>query len=675
MIKKYLLIIMIMAVAISSIIYFGFKWKQISVSVQRNIDIQSTAYKLEIENEKQKFLLITLPRENRIQTLSLSKKLLHELHRLILDSQDAVLMKHLKKIESELLKKELYKNDITSDLEKITKHIDAVLTNLHQEAFGIVRVILASMAFLVFFGLVVYIREIRGALKSARLQNELQGFVGALNESAIVSKTDLDGNITYANKKFCEISGYTQEELIGKNHNIVRHRDTPSSLFKELWETIESKKIFKTTIKNIDKNGKPYHVDSAIIPMLGTNDEIVEYLALRYDVSELVNARDDAIMAEKAKDEFLSNMSHELRTPLNAINGFSTILKREITDEKHSMYIQNILDSSDNLVVLIGDILDLSKLQSGKFTLDYHDFNMYEKMERFLVRFDAQLELSNLKMKIELDESIDARFHGDWLRISQIVTNLISNALKFTPSGGKISIGCKYEDANVKILVADTGIGMSQEVQAKVFEPFEQADTSTTRRYGGTGLGLSIVLNLVEQMDGSLELNSQEGVGSEFIIALPLAKVLDANNDELQEKDIADKKILNGHILIAEDNKTNQLLIGILVEEFGLSYKMVNDGVEAVGMFGREKFDLVLMDENMPNMNGTQAVKEIHTLYGNDVPIVALTANVMSGDKERFLEAGMDGYVAKPIDEEELYRVVKYFLDKKHKFTEVIYEK
>jgi len=748
-----------MIIAILAIFYSAVKWAKISSNVKAFIHIESIAFQLEIENEKQKLLISNLEIKNNydlivshthelnkvadelissiedtkeptllqlLEELKLKRVVLEDIYKDIkttniqikdslqwlsnfyqqhldqknnpqlfsyifhildkskenqistiqpynINSHDPSydqLKKHLQTlyVASEkliLLKEKLQKNDISTDTGKLTHYLDSSLTEFRKEGMFIVSVLLLSVLFLIFFGMIVYIKEIRLTLSAASLKNELQRFVDALNQSAIVSKSDLEGNITYVNKKFCEISGYTQEELIGKNHNIIRHPDTPSEIFKELWDTIESKKTFKTTIKNLTKDGGYYYVDSVILPLLDLNNEIVEYLAVRYDVTELVKTRDAAILAEKAKGEFLSNMSHELRTPLNAINGFSTILQRELSDEKHLAYIKSILDSSDNLIGLIGDILDLSKLQSGKFVLDYHHFNIQKKMQQFIVRFDAQLKLLELNIVLNIDETTDVTVSGDWLRISQIITNLISNALKFTPMGGEIELRCHYEDGVLKIIVKDNGIGISSEVQSKIFQPFEQADTSTTRKYGGTGLGLSIVFNLVEQMDGEITLDSQEGKGSEFSVKIPLKEVKGSHNDLADDEQTDTREKLHGHLLIAEDNKTNQMLIGIIVEEFGLTYTMANDGVEAVDLFAKERFDLVLMDENMPNMNGTQAVKKIHDLYGTDVPIVALTANVMSGDKEKFLEAGMDAYVAKPIDEGELYKVLKSFLDTK----------
>ncbi len=560
-------------------------------------------------------------------------------------------------------KEELDSNKISFELKEVYSYVNLKLKELRQEADTINGALLLSVVFLIIFGLIIYYKEVMLSNKVLKLKKELRQFVNALNESAIISKADLKGKITYVNDMFCKMSGYTSEELIGHTHSIIRHPDTPKELFKELWQTIKSKKIFRGRIKNLKKDGDFYYVDVVIIPLLDIDGNICEYLAVRYDVTELIQSRDRAIVAEKSKDEFLSNMSHELRTPLNSIDGFTSIMQRAIKDDKYLGYLQNIKDSSDHLLGLINDILDLSKLQSGKFTLDYHSFNFYEKTNLFVKRFDAQLIKADLKLKLDLDLSTKTTIKGDWLRISQIITNLLSNAIKFTPATKEIVLSASYKNNTLKFMLKDSGIGMSKEAQKKIFNPFEQADSSTTKKYGGTGLGLSIVLNLVEQMKGEIKLYSQEGVGSTFSVSIPAQEGKTILKEVEIEKNVKREK-LDAHILIAEDNKTNQILIGLLVDELGLTYKIVNDGNEAVVMFGEEKFDLVLMDENMPNLNGVQAMQKIHSLYGDSVPIVALTANAMSGDEERFLEAGMSGYIPKPIDNEKLYRVIKALLKK-----------
>jgi PAS domain S-box-containing protein len=494
----------------------------------------------------------------------------------------------------------------------------------------------------------------------------LQQFAKALDVTAIVPKTDIYGNIIYVNDKFCELSGYTKDELIGKPHNIVRHPEMDKQIFKELWATIKDKKVYKNTIRNLAKDGSEYIVDSIIIPIIGSDGKIKEYLSVRYFVTELVQKRDEAITAERVKDEFLSNMSHELRSPLNAIKGFSTLLQPRLKDETNAKYLKHISESSDTLMGLINDILDLSKIKSGKFNLDNHDFIPLKNISLFLERFDSQLIQAELNIDIILDKSLKTTLNGDWLRISQIITNLLSNAIKFTTKGKKISFKATYENSQLVIEVIDEGIGMSKEAQNKIFNPYEQAKSSITRDYGGTGLGLSIVLNLVEQMQGDIKLVSKEGEGSSFKIMLPLNSTEQLDNIKYEDKQETKEKLLKGHILVAEDDKTNQILVGAMLKKIGLSYAMADDGAKAVEMFGEAKYDVVMLDENMPNLNGSQAMKQIHEKYGNTIPVVALTADAMSGVKEKYLESGMSGYLSKPIYADELYAVLEPLLKNKN---------
>jgi len=562
------------------------------------------------------------------------------------------------------LHKNLNKASLEKAIQKVIIYSDKKLKKLRNETSNIIKILLGSLFLMFIFAAYIYMREILSFQEMERLKNELQQFVDALNESAIVSKTDLAGRITYVNDKFCEISGYKREELIGENHNVIRHEEMSAEVFKNLWKTIREKKIFKALLKNRKKDGRSYYVESVIVPIMDVNGNIKEYLAVRYDVSEAIKSRDKALMAEKAKGEFLSNMSHELRTPLNAINGFSSILVRLVKDEKHQQYLKNIMQSSDTLIGLINDILDLSKLQSGKFSLNYHDFNFRQKIEVFLGNYSVLLHQSELQFKTNISNSIPVNLNGDWLRISQIFTNLISNAIKFSSKGKNINIDIRYSDGNLIFSVQDYGIGMSKSEQDKIFKPFIQADTSTTRNYGGTGLGLSIVMSLTKQMNGLIILQSKEGEGSKIEITIPLKQVLSEVAQSIDEIELK-RENLKGYVLIAEDNKTNQMLISILMDEFGLTYKIVNDGVEAVDVFGKEKFDLVLMDENMPKMNGIDAMRKIHSMHGTSVPIVALTANAMNGDSKKFIDAGMSAYVPKPINDNELYKVIKSLVMRK----------
>ena len=499
-----------------------------------------------------------------------------------------------------------------------------------------------------------------------KLVKEHEQFAHALDESSIVSKTDVKGRITYVNEKFCEVSGYSRGELLGKSHNIVRHPDMPSAVFEELWKTIASKEIFKALILNKKKNGESYYVDTTIIPILDINDEIAEYIAIRYEVTELVNARDEARLAEMAKDNFLANMSHELRTPLNSIIGFTKMSRRRSKDMQIQKYMDVSLDSSYTLLNLINNILDVSKIQSGKFDIAVHPFELDENLEKLLRTFDPQCSKKSIYYENRIDSIKEVSVIGDWQRISQVITNLISNAVKFTPDNGHIQVEGRYENGVFTCRVSDSGIGLSEEDKKYIFEPFEQADVSTTREYGGTGLGLSISLELAEMMGGDISVESAEGKGSCFTLILPLKESTkedsDKSNRDTYDIESIEEKRLSGRVLVAEDNKTNQMLIKLLLKDLGLTSDIANNGLEAIEMYREGRYDIILMDQNMPKMNGTEAMKKLRHEFADIVPIIALTSNVMIGDKEKFLEAGMDDYLAKPVDETILYAVLKKYL-------------
>lgn len=559
------------------------------------------------------------------------------------------------------LNKMLIKSDINNDLSKLITDLKEEVKSKEKIVSKLMFYLLISALLLFLLGSILYIKEIKARHKADRLKHEMEQFVDALNESAIVSKTDLTGKITYVNDKFCDLTNYTKDELIGNSHNIIRHPKTPKSFFENLWKTIENKKVFKSIIKNRTKDGKTYYVDSVIIPLLNLKGDITEYMSVRYDVTTLVYAKNRAIEAQKAKDEFLSNMSHELRTPLNSIIGFSQLLQKSLLDPKEQAYSNNIYQSSKHLLTLINEILDLSKIQSGKFLLSPYSFNIHKELSPLLSQFKIQTERENITYIMDVDNSTDVFVEGDWMRIAQIINNLLSNAIKFTAKGGSVKFKASYFDNIFSISVKDNGIGMSQEVQDKIFQPFVQADSSTTRNYGGTGLGLSITHELIEAMSGQVNLKSQEDIGTTVNITIPLSKAREEST--LENETIVFEK-LKGNILVAEDNTTNQLLIEAILEEFDLECDIAKDGEVAIEMFKKKSYDIILMDENMPKLTGTQAMKIIKQKYKATIPIIALTANNMVGAQEAFLKEGMDGFISKPINDVKLYKILAKYLSK-----------
>ena len=352
-------------------------------------------------------------------------------------------------------------------------------------------------------------------VKNVQLLNE---YKKALDESAIVSKTDVNGIITYANENFCEICGYSKEELIGHSHNVVRHPDTQDAMFNTMWETLRTKQIFQGTIQNQKKDGSSYFLDITIVPILDPFEGVSEFIAIGYEVTTLVQARQEALAAGKAKESFLSSMSHEIRTPLNAILGFVSILLEEEKDPKHSHYLRIINNSGESLLGIINDILDLSKLRSGNFIVEKKSFNPHDEFAHVLELFSQSAYAKSILIRSFIDPHMPYELISDPLRIKQVFSNLFSNAIKFTPENGEIEVVVEYKDETIHISVLDNGEGVSREEQEKIFDAFKQRrDTQ-----GGTGLGLSISKQLAEYMGGSITYHERPEHGSRFEFMVPV---------------------------------------------------------------------------------------------------------------------------------------------------------
>ena len=372
-------------------------------------------------------------------------------------------------------------------------------------------------------------------------------------------------------------------------------------------------------------------------------------------------------IAEKSteqKSQFLANMSHEIRTPLNAIMGFITLLSEKEKDETKLKYLNIIKSSSDSLLTVINDILDFSKINSGKLTIDMNPFPSSEEIISLVKLFKAKAKEKNISFKLKYDEKIPQILISDITRIKQIISNLLSNAIKFTPNNGTVKTNISYKNGELKIIVKDKGIGISDSQKKEIFNSFTQADNSISRKYGGTGLGLSISLELAKLLGGTLSVESKEAEGSKFILIIPV----DVGEESIKKKSTLANFKLDSHILLVEDYEANRMFVSILLEQSGMTYEMAEDGLEAIKRFENGSFDLILMDENMPNLNGIEATKEIlnieKRLNKKHTPIIALTANAFTGDRERFLESGMDDYLTKPIEPQLLLETISLLLKK-----------
>ncbi len=391
-------------------------------------------------------------------------------------------------------------------------------------------------------------------------------------------------------------------------------------------------------------------------------------------ILEITNQKETELELEKAieaKDNFLATMSHELRTPLTSIIGNSgNLLEDGHCGNQHcpqsdaTEILRSIEHSGRAQLALVNDILDMSRIESGKFTIDEALYSLSRLLEGVVKLLSAQIQDAGLKFIVDQQNVETHLLIGDEKRIEQILLNLIGNAIKFTAQGS-ISLQTRVESGQLIFTVTDTGIGMPTEILNQLFGRFKQADGSISRRFGGSGLGLYISLNLAKLMSGTINVTSVEGEGSEFELVLPYRRSdhpeQPLSPHDAETKHSAQKAALTGHVLIAEDTPALRLLEQRILEKMGLTVTAATNGKEAVDQARSNQFDLILMDMQMPEMDGIEATKVLRA-EGNQVPIIALTANVMQKHREQFDEAGCDDFVAKPIDKELLSNVLRKYL-------------
>ncbi|WP_051640880.1 ATP-binding protein [Thiomicrorhabdus sp. Milos-T2] len=382
-------------------------------------------------------------------------------------------------------------------------------------------------------------------------------------------------------------------------------------------------------------------------------------------IKNLEIEKNHALQTSELKSQFLANMSHEIRTPMNAILGFIHLLKENEVDSKRISYFDSVIYSSENLLHIINNILDFSKIECNQLKIVKNSFNPTPLFKNTLQIFEDEANQKNIQLEFSCKESLPNKIIGDEFRLTQIISNLVSNAIKFSLENVNVILQASYNQKTGKLSVAvyDEGIGISKEKQQEIFESFYQVDSSTTRKFGGIGLGLSISSMLVKKMGGKLEVESVENKGSKFFFTIP-APVDQTTNikPELAQKNITEFKPINGHILLVEDVLLNQKLMIAYLNKFGLTYEIAKDGLEAVQAFKNSEFSVILMDENMPNMSGIEATHEIRKieLLNNrqPIPIIAVTANALKDDKARFLAEGFNEYLPKPVNIKLLYQTL-----------------
>ena len=383
------------------------------------------------------------------------------------------------------------------------------------------------------------------------------------------------------------------------------------------------------------------------------------------DNAALHRSLERAQESERAKSAFLANMSHEIRTPMNAILGFLQILSSTEKDSKRKQQLEIVLDSGNNLLTIINDILDLSKIESGEMILECRPFSANALLSEARQLFAITATERNIALVFSGNEDLPQFLLGDSTRLKQVINNLLNNALKFTEPGGTVKVEASYHADNqrLQIVVTDTGIGISEDKLQKIFDDFMQEDDSTTRRFGGTGLGLSISSKLVGMMQGHIEVESTPGSGSRFSFTIAAPEHIErAKKAVLSEHAQANRGAKTHRLLLVEDNQNNRALLASILDARGLTYDTARDGVEALARCAETRYDLILMDESMPRLGGTAALQRLKfspTSHLNpQTPVIIVTASAMAGDRQRFLDAGADDYISKPYQQQEMLALI-----------------
>lgn len=492
----------------------------------------------------------------------------------------------------------------------------------------------------------------------------------AIDEAAIVTITDKHGIITYANKKFCAISKYSREELIGQNHRIINSGYHPKEFFNEMWKTISSGYTWEGEIRNKAKDGGYYWVNAVIVPFMDENGNPEQFVAVRYDITEkklaenLKIEKEAAEIASHAKSQFLANMSHEIRTPLGAILGFAELaLDPSKSEKEKTEFVGTIKRNGEHLLELVNDILDLSMVESGNIKIVSEDFLWRSVVNDVIQLLKPKAITKGIALNYCIDDKSAEFFKSDSHRFRQILVNLVGNAIKFTDSG-KIGISCKVKldtnnsTYNLIVSVQDTGIGISAEEQKKLFQPFEQANPNLTRTYGGTGLGLDLSRKFARAIGGDIVIiQSTPGIGSVFTLTLPgcfRAYQPSIENKPLISQGSSDPAVLRDFkVLLIEDCIDNQEIIKHFLKDTGCELNVAINGREGIEMALAKDFDAMLMDIQMPVMDGYEATQQLRQ-GGYKKPILALTAHALNEDREKALSLGFSDYITKPIQRKNL---------------------
>ncbi len=478
------------------------------------------------------------------------------------------------------------------------------------------------------------------------------------------------GVIIRANQAFCEMSGYSCEELFGKDGGDLLLDEQEKERMKERNASrIEGEEdVYELRVLNKNRETRYWLVSAA--PLLGDEGDIQGSIGIHWDIThlkemefELTEAKRIAEDSSKAKAMFLANMSHEIRTPLNGIVGMAEQLAQSQLDADQRYFTDIMRSASSTLLSIINDVLDISKIESGKFSIETISFNLNENIRRTLSIFEEKAKLSDISLDIDLMDDRGIMHLGDPHRLSQVLFNIVGNAIKFTHTG-YVRVTSKLERGEndvcwVSFSIEDTGVGMDMSYLAKVFEAFSQEDSSITRKFGGSGLGLSIARSIIQIMGGTIQIESEKGKGTRVDIRIPMRISNDKTKQEIVEMTDLHKSLKGLRVLAVEDNELNRMVLQVILKKCEVMVSIAHNGQEAIDLIQEKEFDIVLMDVQMPILDGLEATKFIREDLHYSIPIIGLSANAMREEMEICKQAGMNDYLVKPYSERALVEVMK----------------
>ena len=530
----------------------------------------------------------------------------------------------------------------------------------------------------------VTLRDISARRQTERALQQSEAFAVSMIEGSPDCIKLLDGqaNLIYINAGGRELFGIDDPDRFINKPYLNMWLESPfyELIKKAVQDALEgrgrSAQAFLPDLKN-----RPKWWKITFTPLAGRQKDDTRILVITRDITEskktelqLWEAKEDAETANQAKSRFLANISHEIRTPMNAIIGFTQLVLEEILDPKKREYLQIVKSSADGLLELINELLDLSKIEAGKMELFSGPFNLHACLKELADSMALQAGQKNLSLSLKQDPDLPNQVIGDGRKLRQVLLNLVDNAIKFTSKGEvvlKAALKSRQNSlATIEFTVRDSGIGIEARNRELIFQPFKQAEAGYHRQYGGTGLGLTMSKHLVEMMGGRIWVSSEPGKGSvfRFIVDFELQPVLQINTGSSGDRDTkgrdSEEMQPKMRILMAEDNQVNQKLADIFLKRLNCDVMIAQNGEEALEMFQKHSFDLVLMDVEMPKLDGfraTQMIRRLESAGQDRVPIVAMTAHAMKGYRERCLDAGMDDYLTKPLDLEDLARIVESY--------------